>query len=282
MQDSMNSNAVMESKAAFLAEAGPVLSGRAYVIRRTVNTFLAFPFLFDLLIKDRHFAQLIEGRMERTLSYLASRFLQKSLWFWPRIIDAKSWVEGRSGTERTPDNFIALDTHSSRALCDAVERCAASKHAPILDLGCNVGRHLDVLRRRGFTDLSGVDAMSAALQRMQTEFPETAKMAKLRHDLFQRFLRGLPDLAFDVVYSHGATIELVHPSFDIVKHMSRIAQSHVVLILNETYRQLYPRFWTYEFARNGFFLREARRPVGGIPPADSAERPSLLIYSRYR
>src|SRR4029453_262963 len=114
------------------------------------------------------------------------------------------------------------------------------------------------------------------------EFPETAKIAKLHHDLFQRFLRGQPDLAFDVVYSHGATIELVHPSFDIVKHMSRIQRKHVVLILNETARQLYPRFWTYEFARNGFFLREARRPVGGLPPVDSAERPSLLIYSRYR
>jgi SAM-dependent methyltransferase len=268
--------------AAFVAEAGPVLAGEAYPLRRAINTFLAFPFLFDLVIKDQDFSDLMEGRVQRDRRYLLQRLLQKTLWFWPRIIDAKSWVEGRPGAERTPDNFIAIDAYSSRALCDAVERYATSKDAPILDLGCNVGRHLEVLRRSGFTDLTGVDAMGTALERMAAQFPETAKLATLHHDLFQRFLRRQEDRAFDVLYSHGATIELVHPSFDIVKHMCRVAQNHVVLILNETYLQLYPRFWTYEFARNGFFLRKAFRPVGDIPPADTSARPSLLVYRRYR
>jgi hypothetical protein len=95
-------------------------------------------------------------------------------------------------------------------------------------------------------------------------------------------LQRLPDLSFDMLYSHGATIELVHPSFDIVRHMCRVTRNHVVLIVNETVAHSYPRFWTYEFARNGFFLREARRPVGEIPPEDSAGRPSLLVYRRYR
>jgi SAM-dependent methyltransferase len=272
----------IDSKAQFVAEAGPALAGRAFTMRRAVNTFLAFPLLFDLVIKDRHFAAFIEGRIDRDFPYLLSRLLQKSLWFWPRIIDAKPWVEGRTGNRQQPDNFIALDAHSSRALCDAVERYASSNDAPILDLGCNVGRHLDVLRRRGFTKLTGVDAMAAALDRMSVEFPETAKSAKLRHDLFQRFLRQQPDQDFDLLYSHGATIQLVHPSFDIVKHMCRVTRNHVVLILNEVYPDPYPRFWTYEFARNGFFLREARRPAGEIPPADSSAIPSLLVYRRYR
>jgi len=266
----------------FLAEVGPALSGRSVRVRRAVNTFLAFPFLFDLVIKDRDFSALLEGQLKRDIPYLFLRFLQKSLWFWPRIIDAKPWVEGRSGKLQAPDNFIALDAHSSRALCDAVERYASSKDAAILDLGCNVGRHLDVLRRRGFTDLSGVDAMRAAIERMGTEYPETAKVAKLHHDLFQRFLRQQPDLSFDVLYSHGATIDLVHPSFDIVRHMCRVTRGHVVLILNEAFVQAYPRFWNYEFARNGFFLREARRPSGEIPPPDSSAIPSLLVYRRYR
>jgi SAM-dependent methyltransferase len=274
--------ATLGARAAFVAEAGPFLSGESYRLRRAVNTFLAFPFLFDRVIKDQDFSDLMEGRVQRDRRYLLQRLLQKALWFWPRIIDAKSWVEGRTGTERTPENFIAVDAYSSRALCDAVERYATAKDAPILDLGCNVGRHLDVLRRRGFTDLTGVDAMGVALDRMATQFPETAGVAKRHHDLFQRFLRRHEDGTFDVLYSHGATIELVHPSFDIVKHMCRVTQNHVVLILNETYLQLYPRFWTYEFARNGFFLREAIRPVGEIPPADSSARPSLLVYRRYR
>jgi len=276
MQKSIN------NQRAFLAEAGPALAGRAHRVRSLVNTFLSFPFLFDLVIKDRHFSDLMEGRVQRDLPYLLLRLLQKTLWFWPRIVDAKTWVEGRSGTDRTPDNFITLDAYSSRALCEAVERYATAKDTRILDLGCNVGRHLDLMRRRGFTDLTGVDAMGAALQRMKVEFPETARAAHLQHDLFQRFLRNQPDAAFDVLYSHGATVDLVHPSFDIVKQMCRVTSGHVILILNEIFVQPYPRLWTYEFGRNGFFLREARRPAGDIPPPDSSAIPSLLVYRRFR
>jgi SAM-dependent methyltransferase len=275
-------DAAMMSAAAFVAEAGPILSGETYRLRRAVNTFLAFPFLFDLVIKDRDFSDLMEGRVRRDLPYLLQRLLQKALWFWPRIIDAKTWVEGRSGTMRTPENFIALDAYSSRALCDAVERYASGKDARILDLGCNVGRHLDQMRWRGFTDLTGVDAMGAALERMTVEFPETARAAHLHHDLFQRFLRNQPDAAFDVLYSHGATVDLVHPSFDIVKQMCRVTSGHVILILNEIFVQPYSRLWTYEFGRHGFFLREARRPAADIPPADSSAIPSLLVYRRFR
>jgi SAM-dependent methyltransferase len=266
-----------------LDQAGPALAGRAHWLRSAVNTFLSFPFLFDLVIKDRDFVAILEDKSQnRDAQYLRSRLLQKTLWFWPRIIDARPWVEGDTGKPRRPENFIAFDAYSSRSLCDAVERHATSKDAPILDLGCNVGRHLDEMRRRGFTDLTGVDAMGAALERMAVEFPETARLARLRHDLFQQFLRRQPDASFDVLYSHGATVDLVHPSFDIVRHMCRVTRGHVVLILNEAYVQPYPRLWTYEFARNGFFLREARRPVGDIPPADSAQIPSLLVYRRYR
>src|SRR5262245_50876846 len=85
--------AAMSAAAAFVAEAGPVLSGEAHRLRRAINTFLAFPFLFDLVIKDQDFSDLMEGRVQRDLPYLLQRLLQKTLWFWPRIIDAKTWVE---------------------------------------------------------------------------------------------------------------------------------------------------------------------------------------------
>lgn len=268
--------------AQFLETAGANLSGTANVFVRLRNTFLSFPFLFDLVVKDKDFDRFLSGEQPRDLAYLWSRLLQKSLWFWPRIIDARPWVEGRTGHLQAPDNFIAFDEFSSRAMCDAVERYASAKDAPILDLGCNVGRHLNDLYKRGFRNLTGVDAMGSALERMKTEFPEMASSTRTHHDLFQRFLRNQPDRAFDVLYSHGATIELVHPSFDIVRHMCRVSCNYIVLMINEASPHIYQRLWTYEFARNGFFLREARRPVGGIPPRNSAEVPSLLVYARYR
>jgi SAM-dependent methyltransferase len=268
----------MDETEQFLSASGLRLSGRADFARKIVNTFFTFPFLFEFVVKGRHFAALRENRNRRDLPYLLSRLLQKTLWFWPRIIDARTWAEGGLGKERTPERFVTYDL-SSQELCDAVERYASAKDARILDVGCNAGRHLNRLHERGFTNLSGVDVMRAALEHMRVEFPAAAKVVHLHHDLFQHFLLGQPDRHFDVVYSHGATIELVHPSFDVVRHLCRIARDHVVLILDESHRMIYPRFWSYEFSRNGFFLREARRPVGGIPPKQFYA--SLLVYRRF-
>jgi SAM-dependent methyltransferase len=271
----------MNDKATFLAAAGPLLSGRADRVRRFFNTFLSCPWLFDLVVRDRDFVDILNNQIKRDLRYLLSRLLQKTLWFWPRIIEAKMWTDGGPGKNQRPDSFLVFDT-ASKALCDAVARYASSKDQPILDLGCNVGRHLNDLHGRGFSNLVGVDAMKAALDCMMVEYPGMASAVELHHDLFQRFLRRQEDAGFDIVYSHGATIELVHPSFAVVSHLCRVTRNHVILILNEAHRTLYPRFWTYEFGRSGFFLREARRPVGAIPPSDPSEPTSLLVYSRWK
>jgi SAM-dependent methyltransferase len=268
----------MTDQVQFLAAAGPYLSGRADRARRFINTFLACPWLFEMVVSEKDFRDLLDNQIKRDTRYLVSRLLQKTLWFWPRIIDAKMWT-GPDSSHR-PESFLPFDI-ASQTLCDAVERYASAKDVPILDLGCNVGRHLNDLHNRGFSKLVGVDAMKVALDRMAVEFPAAAAAAELHHDLFQSFLRRQPDRSYDVLYSHGATIELVHPSFDIVAHLCRVTRNHMVLILNETTRTLYPRFWTYEFARHGFYLREARRPLGTFPLTHPSGQPSLLVYLRW-
>src|SRR6185369_2501979 len=166
--------------------AGPYLSGRADRTRRFINTFLACPWLFDLIVRDRDFRDLLDNRIKRDARYLISRILHKTLWFWPRIIDARVWTEGGTGKQFRPENFLSIDA-SSQALCDAVDTYATDKVERILDLGCNTGRHLHDLHQRGFRNLVGVDAMKAALDLMTVQFPNVASSTELHHDLFQRF-----------------------------------------------------------------------------------------------
>jgi hypothetical protein len=119
------------------------------------------------------------------------------------------------------------------------------------------------LHGRGYTNLVGVDAMSTALHRFKEKSPIVATSCDLHHDLFQRFLSKQAGRSLDILFTRGATIELVHPSFDIVKHMCDVTRRHIVLVIHEA-NQKFSCFYTQEFARHGFVLVKALRPVSQI------------------
>jgi SAM-dependent methyltransferase len=233
------------------------------------NTHLYVPWLFPLVIGNRQFDAVLDGR-PRTLRDQIQRALERLLWFWPRVIDARVWATGSPDKPQTPLNYTTLDANG-RLLLDWVERVCPDRDALILDLGCNCGRHLIYLAERGYRNLTGVDAMRNALAHFAERAPEVFGLADVHHDLFQRFLARQPDRRFDLSYSHGATIELVHPSFDIVKHLCRVTRSHICLIVVETER--YRRDWLRQFARHGFALKTLR-PLG--PDRDG----SLVVLRR--
>jgi SAM-dependent methyltransferase len=233
------------------------------------NTHLQLPWLFPLVIGNRQFDAVLDGR-PRNLRDQAQRALERLLWFWPRVIDASVWAQGAPGKPQTPLAYTALDAYAL-LLLDWVERVCPDHDAPILDLGCNCGRHLVELAARGYRNLTGVDAMRSALALFAERTPDVFNEAEIHHDLFQRFLARLPDARFMVTYSHGSTIELVHPSFDVVAHMSRVTRGHICLILNEN--ELYRRAWIEQFARSGFALVHREPPIA---PSGS----TLIILAR--
>ena len=158
---------------------------------------------------------------------------------------------------------------------DEIMALAPDRNAAILDMGCNVGRHLDYLYRQGYRNLRGVDWSSAASRDMATRYPQMHAASRLTVASFQDFLGGQPEPA-DLVYTRGATFELVHPAFPLISHVCRIARRYVVLVIAEA-GHAYPRFWEYEFAREGFELSHLRRPASPLAPE---HRVSLLTFQR--
>ena len=260
---------------------GQYLVSSADFFRRVIGTFFHFRFLWKFVISDGHIERVLSNKLTSREIYV-HRLFERMFWFWPRVLDARVWVGG-DYKGRTADKYISFDV-SSTVLCDAVQRFAGSKNSKILDLGCNVGRHLNNLHQRGMTNLHGVDAMSPALDMMADTFPETYAAVNLEHNLFQGFLSKEESNSFDIVYSHGATIQLVHPSFDVVQHLCRITREYVVLIHQETLQDQYPRFWHLEFEKNGFHLRHCLRPIGdhmGTENSNHFETNSLLVFQRH-
>jgi SAM-dependent methyltransferase len=178
--------------------------------------------------------------------------------------------------ERYPTDHFRDLGGASRALLDEIMEVMPARDAAILDMGCNAGRHLDYLFTQGYRNLAGVDFSGAAIREMANRYPEMHRHSRLVVSSFEDFLPTVPAATFDLVYTRGATFEIVHPRFALIRHVCRISKKFVVLVISE-FGHAYPRFWEYEFARAGFELTHLRRPASTANPEHKV---TLLTFRR--
>lgn len=248
-------------------------------IRKFRNTFLNCHWLWSCVINDRDYDVVLNPKAGQ-VSALKTNLL-KIFRFWPRVIEAGNWAVGDIGVKGCdPEDFKKINPHSTFLVKSVIER-SESKNDKILDLGCNCGRFLNELAVAGYDNLHGVDISKSALDRMTEWFPATQGKVDARHDLFQRYLLNRDDKEFDITFTHGATIELVHPSFPIVREVCRVTKKYAVLMINEN-DQRFPRFWEYEFLRAGFVPVEIHRPVSQLSNKDDNQLGNVLSLMVFR
>ena len=203
---------------------------------------------YRFVIRDRQYDEVL-GVAPKVSPRRLHRLLRKLLWFWPRIDEARGWAAADTGIAWAPENY--LHTHRTR-LVEKINEIVP-KDASMIELGCNCGSDMHILHMDGYSQISGMDAGGRALDLFARSYPETYAMAQPRHDLFQRFLLSTPTGACDYLYSNGATIELAHPSFPMVKEICRVTRRGVLLDLSERH-QGYPRDYQRQFAKQGFSM----------------------------
>lgn len=206
----------------------------------------------------------------RRLEKLWNTYVRLPLPWMYRPAPHRHWEHQEPGGQHGADQFLRL-TATSEALLDEVATRAASSTSPILDLGCNVGRHLHALWERGFRNLHGVDIQHSALALMEQVFPQMMTSVTVSQGTFQDYLPGVADRAFDISFTHGATVELVPPSFPICRELARVTRGAVILLIGEN-AHYYPRLWEAEFLRAGFILTKLLRP------ATAGSQSSLLVF----
>ena len=222
------------------------------IVERFLNTFLQLPFLWDLFINYRNFSQ------ARSTSII-NNILLKVFWFWPRLVDAVRWKEGSVGGLVDPMNYVEI-SRGEMLLVEKVSTLACDKYIRITDLGCNIGRFLNELYSSGFSNLTGVDISPAARAEMKNVFPGLCEIVDFKCMTVQQYLTEAESQSVSILYSRGAMVEIVHPSFPLIKNICRIVKNHVVLMIDES-GHAYPRFWEWEFNRYGFYLESVKRPV---------------------
>jgi SAM-dependent methyltransferase len=229
------------------------------------NTYLVGPkWLFVVAISNDDYERVL-GALEPRAGSPRSRLIPSKLrrlrnrlrpWFWPNITDAEIWASASEDGWYAPSRYIIPEPGPLLTRLLATTRPDES----VLDMGCNSGANLNFLYQAGFRHLHGVDAGSQALSLFVDRFPETYACAEVKHDLFQRYLLQCPDGMVDVVHSNGATLELVHPSFPIVKQLCRVARRAVMIDIVER-GHAYPRDYIAQFRSNDFELVYCDRPL---------------------
>ena len=129
-----------------------------------------------------------------------------------------------------------------------------SKSDHILDICCNQGRHIKKLHQLGYRNLCGVDIMENAIKILKSSNEYREGGIRAYCDYAQTFLRNSKDLSFDYALSYTASIELMHPNFQIFKELKRIVRKGFIFVLNES-AHTYPRFYRYQIKSNGFTFK---------------------------
>jgi pseudaminic acid biosynthesis-associated methylase len=125
---------------------------------------------------------------------------------------------GKKYTDRNPTCAGAVDTHYRKTF--GVTRTALNEQflqnvpldARILEVGCNVGAQLDVLREMGYVNLYGIEPMEYAVH-------------KAAHPNITQGYAGamqFSDGAFDLVYTSGVLIHI--PPAEMERAMREIVR----------------------------------------------------------
>lgn len=211
-------------------------------LKKIKNTFLTPRFKSWYYDYDKKFIKKSNSFLFRLLS---------KFWFFPIEVYSKYWYESGKIGNHNINNFLKID-YNSRLLINTVIKFS-DKEDKILDMCCNIGRHLNYLKNKKFKKLNGFDISKFAINNSTLIFPNLKKI-NLKCSSLENFLVNTKKKKFDIVYTVGATIELIKPTFPLAQELSRITKKYLILLIDENGHS-YPRFWRFEFKINGFSLQ---------------------------
>jgi len=132
----------------------------------------------------------------------------------------------------------------------------------VLDMCCASGRHLDALQQIFKNEIDYYGFEINQLNEFYTEkyFPELFLNSSIKYcDMSEFYLQN--KLKFSISFTHGRSIDLVAPNFDLIKSICDSTEYYVVLTnLSNKASSSYSRFWDHEFDRHGFKLEKHFEP----------------------
>ena len=114
----------------------------------------------------------------------------------------REYTDRNNGTSAELDEFYRMTYGASRKEFNQRFLEAVPKDARILEVGCNIGTQLLVLKEMDFTDLSGVEIQSYALQGAKERLGDAQILSASALSL------PFADQEFDLVFTSGVLIHI--------------------------------------------------------------------------
>lgn len=130
-------------------------------LKKIINTFLTPSWGGIYQNYNLNFAKNLKNTK---LFQLLSKF-----WFLLYYLSIRYWHYADINSQHYYNHYLSLD-YKSNLLIKIIKKYSPSKNNKILDLGCNVGRHLNFLKIAGYKNLYGVDIGKVPLKKLKNFF----------------------------------------------------------------------------------------------------------------
>jgi len=199
------------------------------------------------MVKNR---DIYNSPLYKKLYFPAARFLAMHGWAFPFVEDqGEYWESRKSGDTHGPEKYIQEDNSTYvlfEALLDVVDSSAS-----FLEIGCNAGRNLNYLLRKGYTNLAGIEINALSIhETLRNQFPELCKTAVFYVGNAASEIKKIPDNSFDVTFSIGVLEHIRPQDMSLFEDMVRVTKRYVAVITSENSR-VYPYDFEKVFTRLG-------------------------------
>ncbi|MET3698870.1 methyltransferase family protein [Bacillus oleivorans] len=165
-----------------------------------------------------------------------------------------------------PEAYIA-PIERSQYLHELIKKYA-DLSATLLEPGCNVGRNLNYLLRKGYKNLTGIEISENAVSLLKSTYPELANTAQIHNAPIEEIVTDFKTGGFDVVFTMAVFEHIHYESNWIFKEIARITKSYLITIESEdgvsgrhfprNYKSLFEPLGLKQIEENNFLNRTVR------------------------
>jgi len=136
--------------------------------------------------------------------------------------------------ENTPNRYVDNSRNQKRSqfLYDVFQEIGVSPKHTILEMGCNMGRNLNVLWHEGYRKLYGIEINPDAYFLMKEKYPDMA--AKIRIDSIESAIKTFRTV--HVIFSMAVLMHLHPDSNWVFEEMVKRAKRWIITIEDENHQ----------------------------------------------
>jgi SAM-dependent methyltransferase len=139
------------------------------------------------------------------------------------------WRSRDVGDKHGPENYLNEDNSTYVMFEDLLETFRGN--ASFLEIGCNAGRNLNYLMKRGYSDLGGIEINGASINiALKEHFPDLYEKGTFFIGNALDEIKKIPDDRYDVVFSVGVLEHIPYKDKKLFAEMARVSKRYIAII----------------------------------------------------